>query len=64
MTEDEEEKKDEVEDVANERIDYLKEELSKKVKITNEKILTAARLIAPVIDDKDDWFYYNYEFHN
>ena len=33
----------------------MKEELSKKLKMFNEKILTAARLIAPVVDEKDDW---------
>ena len=58
MTEDEEEKKDEVDDITSDRIDYLKEELSRKAKAVNEKILTSARLIAPVIDEKDDWYGY------
>ena len=37
------------------RHDSLKEELAKKLRVSNEKLLSAARLIAPVIDEKDDW---------
>lgn len=55
MTEEDEETKDEATDITVDRHDSLKEELSKKLKLSNEKILTAARLIAPVIDEKDDW---------
>ena len=36
-------------------LDLLKEELVKKLEIFNERILTAARLIAPRIDEKEDW---------
>lgn len=55
MTEEEEEKHSEEVDHSKEQVDSLKTELMKKVEYTNERILTAARLIAPVIDEKDDW---------
>jgi len=58
MTEDDEEKHNQAEDVdviANEKVDSLKEELSRRVEISNEHIVTAARLIAPLVDEKDDW---------
>lgn len=55
MTEDEEEKKDDEVDVTGEKEDLLKEELARKLELFNERIITAARLIAPKIDEKDDW---------
>jgi intraflagellar transport protein 88 len=55
MTEDDEERKDSDEDVATEREDALKEELARRLEMSNERIITAARLIAPVVDEKDDW---------
>eukprot|EP01035_Chromulina_nebulosa_P025053 gene25053-32661_t len=55
MTEEDEETKDDVADVTADRHDSLKEELAKKLRLSNEKLLSAARLIAPVIDEKDDW---------
>lgn len=55
MTEDDEEKQSEEVDVATEKEDGLKEELAKRLDISNERIITAARLIAPLIDEKDDW---------
>ena len=33
----------------------MKEELAKKLETFNERIITAARLIAPRIDEKEDW---------
>jgi intraflagellar transport protein 88 len=35
--------------------DLLRIELTNRIENANEKILTGARLIAPVIDDKNDW---------
>lgn len=56
MTEDDEEKTgaDEADTIA-EREDTLKDELLQKIEVYNERIITAARLIAPVIDEKADW---------
>jgi hypothetical protein len=36
-------------------VDSLKDELHRRLEMSNEHIVTAARLIAPVIDEKDDW---------
>lgn len=55
MTEDDEEKADEEVDVTNEKEDLLKEELNRRLEMSNEHIINAARLIAPVIDEKNDW---------
>lgn len=55
MTEDDEEKADEEVDVTNEKEDMLKEELNRRLEMSNEHIINAARLIAPVIDEKNDW---------
>lgn len=64
MTEDDDEKISSGQSVMNlanldatihERQDLLKDELIKNYESFNERILTAARLIAPVIDEKDDW---------
>lgn len=55
MTEEDEEKHNEDVDVTVEKEDSLKEELAKRLEISNERIITAARLIAPLIDEKDDW---------
>jgi intraflagellar transport protein 88 len=35
--------------------DSLKSELHKRLELSNERVLMAARLIAPAIDDKRDW---------
>jgi intraflagellar transport protein 88 len=55
MTEEDEERLQRVEILINERVDMLKEELGKRYESANEKILTAARLIAPIIEENDDW---------
>ncbi|KAJ1429454.1 intraflagellar transport particle protein, partial [Ochromonadaceae sp. CCMP2298] len=55
MTEEDEEKHSEEVDVTQEKVDSLKEELTRRLEMSNEHIVTAARLIAPVIDEKDDW---------
>eukprot|EP01038_Epipyxis_sp_PR26KG_P010596 gene10596-14235_t len=59
MNEEDEEKNNEDHNndhnIAMNEQDALKIELQKKVELVNEHILIAARLIAPVIDDKDDW---------
>lgn len=55
MTEEDEEKSGDIVDTAIEKVDALKEELSNRLEKSNEAILTAARLIAPMIDEKDDW---------
>lgn len=55
MTEEDEEKMNEAVDATLERQDSLREELSRRLEINNERLLTAARLISPVIDDKGDW---------
>lgn len=60
MTEGYEEEKDGDDEVnaladSTDRHDSLKEDLTKKVEVNNDRILQAARLIAPVIDDREDW---------
>lgn len=35
--------------------DLLKNDLNHRLEISNERVLTSARLIAPVIDEKSDW---------
>lgn len=55
LTEDEEEKVDEYQDISIDRVDALREDLKRRREDNHEKLLTAARLIAPVIDDKGDW---------
>jgi intraflagellar transport protein 88 len=55
ITEEEEEKIDEIEDTNTDRPDALKEDLNRQREEKNEKIIRAARLIAPIIDDRDDW---------
>jgi intraflagellar transport protein 88 len=35
--------------------DLLKTDLNHRLEISNERVLTSARLIAPVIDEKSDW---------
>lgn len=56
MTEDDIEKIHELPDTTSERFDKLKEELSKRHDNTNDKVLIAARMIAPVLeDDEDAW---------
>lgn len=61
MTEDDEErmaegKATEHEDILVDRVDNLKDELNRRAEEANERILTAARLIAPIIDeDEQDW---------
>merc|ERR1711968_285082 len=61
MTEDDEERMNEgkmidTEDVIADRIDYLQTELTKRHDEANDHILTAARLIAPIIDeDPQNW---------
>lgn len=56
MTEDDEEKVYDVEDFGADRPDALRDELNRRHEVANEKILTGARLIAPVLDEKDsDW---------
>lgn len=55
MTEDDEETVDDYHDSGHDRVDSLKEDLMRRREDHHEKILTAARLIAPVIDDKGDW---------
>jgi intraflagellar transport protein 88 len=56
MTEDDEEKSNEKDDVLlSEKEDALKSELNHRLEQSNERILTSARLIAPVVDDKTDW---------
>jgi intraflagellar transport protein 88 len=54
MTDDDEEKLNDP-DLNTERQDALKEELVRRKENYHESILTAARLIAPMIDEKDDW---------
>jgi intraflagellar transport protein 88 len=39
----------------SEQTDQLKEELNHRYEMFQDRILTAARLIAPVIDEKEDW---------
>lgn len=55
MTEDDEEKVNEANDIISDRHDALREELTRRHELASERVLTAARLIAPVVDDKDDW---------
>jgi len=61
MTEEEEERLAEgkqpesVDDVLADRVDTLRDELRKRHDEANEHLLTSARLIAPVIDDEEDW---------
>ena len=55
MTDDDEEKAGEFHDLSSERVDNLREDLMRRREEYHEKILTAARLIGPVIDPKDDW---------
>lgn len=61
MTEDDEERMNEgkmidTEDVIADRVDYLQSELTKRHDEANDHILTAARLIAPIIDeDPQNW---------
>ena len=42
-------------DLLHDRVDSLREELQRRADMANERILTAARLIAPIIDDEEDW---------
>lgn len=53
MTEDDEDRSPS--EVNTEQEDSLKSELMKRLELSNEKVLLAARLIAPAIDDKRDW---------
>eukprot|EP00599_Poterioochromonas_sp_BG-1_P014444 CAMPEP_0173161308 /NCGR_PEP_ID=MMETSP1105-20130129/18511_1 /TAXON_ID=2985 /ORGANISM="Ochromonas sp., Strain BG-1" /LENGTH=828 /DNA_ID=CAMNT_0014080675 /DNA_START=41 /DNA_END=2524 /DNA_ORIENTATION=- len=39
----------------NEKEDLLRNELHQRLETSNERVLTAARLIAPIIDEKNDW---------
>jgi len=55
MTEEDEEKVGEVADATLERQDSLREELSRRHEQANDRIFAAARLIAPVIEEKEDW---------
>lgn len=56
MTEEDEEKADDLEDFGADRPDALKEMLNRRHEVASEKILTGARLIAPVLDEKEsDW---------
>ena len=55
MTDDDEEKKDENTDINLERLDTLKEELNNRIEQKNDRLLAAARLIAPVVDEDGDW---------
>ena len=55
MTEDDEERVHEYHDVGHERVDSLRSDLNRRREDHHEKILTAARIIGPVIDDKGDW---------
>jgi len=54
MTEEDEEKSDEIDDFTADRPDALKTELQRRNEIHNDLILKSARLIAPLIDEKDD----------
>jgi intraflagellar transport protein 88 len=42
-------------DISTDRHDALREELSRRHEYAHESILTAARLISPIIDEKEDW---------
>jgi intraflagellar transport protein 88 len=42
-------------DIINEHEDALRTELQRRMDISNEKVLTGARLIAPVVEEKGDW---------
>jgi intraflagellar transport protein 88 len=42
-------------DLLGDKEDLLRNELYSRLEISNEKVLTAARLIAPIIDEKNDW---------
>lgn len=55
MTEEDEESKTDEPDLAIEKEDALKVELNHRLEQSNERVLTSARLIAPVIDEKTDW---------
>ena len=39
----------------SEKEDLLKTELHHRIEVSNERVLTAARLIAPIVDEKNDW---------
>ena len=56
MTEDDIEKIHELPDTTSDQFDKLKEELLKRHDNTNDKVLVAARMIAPVLeDDEEAW---------
>jgi len=55
MTDDDEEKKDDNTDINLERLDALKEELNNRIEQKNDRLLAAARLIAPIVDEDGDW---------
>jgi intraflagellar transport protein 88 len=42
-------------DLLGDKEDLLRNELYARLETSNEKVLTAARLIAPIIDEKNDW---------
>lgn len=54
MIEDDDDLDEKVNDTSD-RPDQLKDELNKRKEYHDEKILQGARLIAPVIDENDDW---------
>ena len=56
MTEDDVEKMSEIPDATSDKPDTLREELHRRYEVSNERILSSARLIAPIIeDDANQW---------